>query len=273
MINLARQAFANPFVSASGTSFQPGVVNSVGRCPYCGNAVAIASTIEPQGAGLNPLNVGANLGQQMGGPVPNPYAVSQTAGFGQTNPLWSQFTTGVPQAINPFVAQLASNWPGSGHPSYQQTGRVGAYGADPRIAFGTGQQFGYHDPNLAQGFNNPTIDPISSLFSQQVHPLAQQQQLPIRPLMGGQQGLGSQLGGQQGLGSQSFIPGFASPNTQWTDLYRAFIEAQLISQIASNPFYQLQRAYGGIPEVTGLGMPFGAGQQLNPFFANVPFYG
>jgi hypothetical protein len=209
---------------------------------------------------LNPLNVGANLGQQMGGLVPNPYAVSQTAGFDQINPLWSQFTTGAPQAINPFVAQLGSHWPGSGHPSHQQTGRVGAYGADPRIAFGTGQQFGYNDPNLSQGLGNPTINPISSLFSQQVNPLAQQQ-LPIRPL----------TGGQQGLGSQGFIPGFASPNTQWTDPYRAFLEAQL--QIASNPFYQLQRAYSGIPEVTGLGMPFGAGQQLNPFFGNVPFYG
>ena len=64
--------------------------------------------------------------------------------------------------------------------------------------------------------------------------------------------------------------------TQWADAYRAFIEAQLISQLASNPLYQLQRAYGGVPEATGQGMPFGAGQQgqqFNPFLANVPFYG
>jgi len=214
---------------------------------------------------LNPLGVGTNLGQQMGGFAPNPYATSQTTGFGQINPLASQFTTGVPQAINPFVAQPASNWPG--HLSQQGVGgRVGGYGADPRLAFGAGgQQFGYNDPNVAPGLINPTIagDPIRSLFSQQVNPLAQQQ-LPIRPLIGGQ---------QQGLGSQSFIPGVATPITQWADPYRAFIEAQLISQLASNPFYQLQRAYGGVPETIGQGMPLGAWQQFNPFFANVPFYG
>ena len=264
MINLARQAFENPFLSAVGVSSQPGV----GRCPYCGNTVAVASAIQPQTAGLNPLGVGTNLGQQMGGFAPNPYAASQTTGFGQINPLASQFTTGVPQAINPFVAQPATNWPG--HLSNQGVGgRVGGYGVDPRFAFGAGgQQFGYNDPNVAAGLINPTIagDPIRSLLSQQVNPLAQQQ-LPIRPLISGQ---------QQGLGSQSFTPGIASPITQWADAYRAFIEAQLISQFASNPLYQLQRAYGGVPEATGQGMPFGAwqqGQQFNPFLANVPFYG
>jgi len=266
MINLARQAFANPFLSATGASFQPGVATSVGRCPCCGNVVAVAGTIQPQTAGLNPLGVGPNFGQQMGGFVPNPYGVSQTAGFGQTNPVASQFTTGVPQAINPFLGQLASNWPGSSHQTHQGGGsRLGGYGADPRFAFGNaGQQFGYNDPNVGQGLINPTIagDPISSLFSQQINPLAQQQ-LPIRPL----------IGGQQGFGSQTFIPGSASQTPQWVDPYRAFIEAQLISQLASNPLYQLQRAYGGVPEVTGLGMPIGVGQQFNPLFANVPFYG
>ena len=277
MINLARQAFDNPFLSAVGVSSQPGV----GRCPYCGNTVAVASTIQPQTAGLNPLGVGTNLGQQMGGFAPNQYAASQPTGFGQINPLASQFTTGVPQAVNPFVAQPASNWPG--HLSHQGVGgRVGGYGSDPRFAFGAGgQQFGYNDPNVAPGFINPTIagDPIRSLFSEQVNPLAQQQ-LPIRPLISGQQqGLGAQSfipGIQQGLGSQSFTPGIASPITQWADAYRAFIEAQLISQLASNPLYQLQRAYGGLPEATGQGMPLGAGQQgqqFNPFLANVPFYG
>ena len=198
MINLARQAFDNPFLSAVGVSSQPGV----GRCPYCGNTVAVASAIQPQTAGLNPLGVGANLGQQMGGFAPNPYATSQTTGFGQINPLASQFTTGVPQGINPFVGQPASNWPG--HLSHQGVGgRVGGYGADPRFAFGaSGQQFGYNDPNVAPGLINPTIagDPIRSLFTQQVNPLGQQQ-LPIRPLIGGQ---------QQGLGSQSFTPGVAN---------------------------------------------------------------
>jgi hypothetical protein len=278
MINLARQAFDNPFLSAAGASSQPGVGSSVGRCPYCGNTVAVASAIQPQTAGLNPLGVGTNLGQQMGGFAPNPHAVSQTPGFGQINPLASQFPPGVPQAVNPFVAQPGTNWPGN-LSNQGVGGQVGGYGADPRSAFGAGgQQFGYNDPNVALGSINPTIagDPIRSLFSQQVNPLAQQQ-LPIRPLISGQQqGLGAQSftpGIPQGLGSQSFTPGIASPITQWADAYRAFIEAQLISQLASNPLYQLQRAYGGPPEATGQGVPFGTGQQFNPFFANVPFYG
>ena len=269
MINSARQGFVNPFLSAGGASFQPGVASSVGRGPVCGNAVAVGSTIQPQTTGLNPVGIGATLGQQMGGFASNPYAVPQTTGFGQINPFAAQFPTGVPQAINPFVAQFASNWPGSGQLSHQWAGgQAGAYGSDPRSAFGTvGQQFGYTDPNLVPGLVNP---PITSLFSQQVNPLAQlaQQQLPIRPLIGGQQGLGTQQ-----PGPQSFIPGFASPITQWADAYRAFIEAQLISQLTSNPLYQQQRAYGGVPEVIGLGMPFGAGQQFNPLFSNIPFYG
>lgn len=272
MINLARQAFANPFFSAAGASFQPGGVSAVGRCAFCGSPVALANTIQPQTiqpqtVGLNPFGPGANLGQQMGGFLPNPYGVSQSTGFPQINPIGSQFATGVPQAVNPFLAQIGSNWPGSGHLGHQgASGRAGAYGVDPRFAFSNvGQQFGYNDPNAIPGLLNPVIggDPISSLWSQQVNPLAQQQ-LPIRPL----------IGAQQVLGSQSLIPGFASPVTQWSDPYRMFIEAQLISQLASNPFYQLQRAYGGVPEATGLGTPFGAGQQqFNPLFNNVPFYG
>ena len=163
MINLARQAFANPFLSSVGASFQPGVVSTVGRCPCCGNTVAVAGTIQPQTAGLNPLGVGATLGQQMGGLVPNPNAVSQTLGFGQINPLTSQFTAGVPQTINPFAAQLASNWPVSGLSHQGVGGRTGAYGADPRFAFTGSQQFGYNDPNLIPGVGNTTIagDPIS----------------------------------------------------------------------------------------------------------------
>ncbi len=263
MINLARQAFANPFLSAVGASFQPGVVSSVGRCPCCGNAVTVASAIQPQTTGVNFPGVGATFGQQMGGFAANPYAGLQTAGFGQTNPLASQFTTGVQPSINPFAGQLTANWPISSHLGHQGVGgRVGSYGVDPRLAFGIGgQQFGYTDPNVAQALINPTIagDPINSLWSQQLNPLAQQQ-LPIRPLIG-----------QQGLPSQSFIPGVGSPTNQWADPYRAFIEAQLISQLASNPLYQLQRAYGG--DLPGFGMPLGVGQQFNPLFANVPFYG
>jgi hypothetical protein len=264
MINLARQAFSNPFQTV-GSSFQPGAFGSVGRCPLCGNAVAIGGTLQSQTAGFNPVGIGGTGGQQVGGPVPTPYAISQGTGFGQINPLAAQFG-GINAGINPMVAQLG-NWPVSAHLSHQGVGgRTGAYGIDPRYAFGTGQQFGLPDPNVVAGLN-PSIggDPISSLLSQQWNPLAQQQlqqQLPIRPL----------IAGQQGLGSQSFVPGFASPATQWADPYRAFIEAQLISQLANNPLYQLQRAYGGVPEFTGLGMPF-AGQQFNPLLSNVPFYG
>ena len=261
MFNLARQAFANPFQSVGGSSFQQGAVGSVGRCPLCGTAVAAGSTIQPQTAGFNPVGIGANLGQQLAGSVPTPYAFSQGTGFAPINPLASQSTSG----INPMNPQLGTNWPGAAQLSQQGVGgRTGAYGIDPRFAFGAGpQQFGYTDPNVVPGLN-PTIaqDPIALLLSQQWNQLAQQQ-LPIRPLIGGQQGLGYQ---------QSTLPGFGSPATQWADPYRAFVEAQLISQLANNPLYHLQRAYGGAPELTGLGMPFG-GQQFNPLFTNVPFYG
>jgi hypothetical protein len=217
---------------------------------------------QPQIGGFNPLGTGASVGQQLGGSVPTPYAFSQGTGFGQINPFAAQVSGGVTPGINPMTAQLGTNWPVS--PLSQQGigGRTGAYGIDPRYAFGTGQQFGGTDPNLIPGLN-PTFpgDPISALLSQQWNQLSQQQ-LPIRPL----------IGGQQGFGSQSFAPGLASPTTQWADPYRAFLEAQVISQLANNPLYQLQRAYGGVPELTGSGVPFG-GQQFNPLFANLPFYG
>ena len=261
MINLARQAFANPLQSTLGSTLQPGAVGSVGRCPFCGNSVAIGSTFQSQPAGFNPTGFGATPSQQFGGSVPTPYALSQ--GFGQISPLASQFAGATSPGINPMSAQLGTNWPVGQHLSQQGVGvRTGGYGIDPRIAFGAGQQFGYQDPNAVLGLN-PSIagDPFG-LLSQQWNQQAQQQ-LPIRSL----------IGAQQGFGGQSFIPGFGSPATQWVDPYRALVEAQLISQLANNPLYQLQRAYGGVPELTGLGMPVGAGQQFNPLFANVPFYG
>ncbi|HKA16790.1 MAG TPA: hypothetical protein VKN18_00605 [Blastocatellia bacterium] len=260
MINLARQAFANPFLSGVGTSFQPGAVNTVGRCPCCGSTVAVASPIQPQIGGLQTLGVGGTLGQQMGGFSSVPYAGSQPTGFPQVNPLASQLM-GSSQTINPLAAQLGTNWPVSAIPHQGIGSRLGAYGVDPRLAFGgVGQQFGYNDPNVLPGLNQGIAgDPISSLFQQQVNPLAQQQ-LPIRSL----------IGGQQGLGAQSLIPGIGSQVGQWADPYRSFLEAQWISQL-TNPLHQLHRAYGA-PE-TGFGTPFGVGQQFNPFFANVPFYG
>jgi hypothetical protein len=165
---------------------------------------------------------------------------------------------GSPQSINPIAAQFGTNWPVSAI-SHQAIGRAGAHGVDPRLALGAiGQQFGFNDPNVVPGINQAIAgDPISSLFPQQLNPLSQQQ-LPIRSL----------AGGQQGFGSQAFTPGFGSPVNQWADPYRSFIEAQLISQLTNHPLYQLQQPYSTLP-----GMQFGAGQQFNPFFSNVPFYG
>lgn len=259
MINLARQAFSNPFQSTVGSPFQSGPVGSAGRCPFCGNAVGVSSMTQPQIGGFSPVGIGVSLGHQLGGSVPAPYAFAQGTGFGQINPFAAHVSGG---GINPITSQPGTNWPVSQLSQQGIGGRTGAYGIDPRSAFGTGQQFGY-DPNQVSGLN-PTFggDPITALLAQQINPLTQQQ-LPIRSL----------IGGQQGWGSQSLVPGFASPATQWADPYRAFVEAQLIAQLANNPLYQLQRAYGGgVPELTGQGVLFG-GQQFNPLFANLPFYG
>lgn|SRR5262245_19629213 len=255
MFNVARQAFGNPFQSTAGSLLQPGAVGSVGRCPFCGNTIAVGGASQLH-TGFNPIGIGA-LGQQPGISVPVPYSFSQGAGLGQINPLATQFGQGVPPTLQP-MGTPGTGWQGLGTLAQQGIGgRTGAYGMDPRFAIG--QQFGHVDPSVLTGWN-PTIgsDPISSLFSQQVNPLVQQQ-LPIRPLIGAQ---------QQGLGFQtSGVPGFATTH-QWQDPYRELIEAQLISQLANNPFYQLQRAYGGVPELSNL--PF-AGQQFHPPFANVPF--
>lgn len=257
MINFARQGFANPFLSAVGASFQPGVAGSV-RCPYCGNAVTIAGSV---GAGLNPLGVGST-GQQTGGFVPSPYGGYQTPGLGMTNPLALQFGTSVPPNVNPLAAQFTTTWPIPTHLANPALSRVGAYGIDPRIALGgIGQQFGGIDPNVGSVFAGSPIagDPISSLLAQQA--LAQQQ-LPIRPL----------ISSKQGIGTGQLTPGFSSGVNQWVDPYRAFIEAQLVSQMAANPLYQLTRGYAGVPETAGIGMPF-TGQQFNPLLGNVPFFG
>jgi len=120
--------------------------------------------------------------------------------------------------------------------------------------------FGQQHPILS-ALAQQSGDPIASQWSQQQNPLYQQQ-LPIRPL----------IGGQQGIGSQTWTPGM-SPTAQPVDPYRTFVEAQLISQLVNNPLYQLQRAFAGVPETGGMGMPFGMGQQFNPPFANAPFYG
>jgi len=228
MFNFARQGFANPFASAVGASLQPGIGTSVGRCPACGNLTTVAgalSTVQPQTLGMHSPGVGQQT-----------FGISPTVGFGLINPLTPN--------INP-LAQFGTPWAAPTHFANQGVGRFGAA-----------------DPNFA-----PVIgDPISLLMSQQqLNPVVNslvQQQLPIRPL----------IGGQQAIGAPQLVPGFASGVNQWAEPYRAFIEAQLISQLATNPLYQLARGYTGIPEATGLGAPL-AGQPFNPFVSNVPFYG
>jgi hypothetical protein len=217
-----------------------------------------------------------------------------TAQFGQYNPL-AQFAAGIAPGINrsdvqmtgqynPLLSQIAGGVTGINPLGVPTTAQ---YGIDPRVTFGgTGQQFGFTDPNVASGLNNPGIagDPIALLMSQQLNPLVHQQ-LPIRSL----------IDTPQNAGFQQNVPGIGFPVTQWPvaqpiahlDPYRAFIEAQLISQLAANPLYQLQHQVQprfqqgfqqglqqgyGVPETTGLGVP-GVGQQFNPLYGTVPFCG
>ena len=269
MINLARQAFGNQFQPTVGSSFQPGSVGSPGRCPFCGNAVALGIGGQSH-IGFNP-GLGATLGQQTGGNVQ--YGLPQGTGFGQTNPL-AQFGAGVTPGINQMNAPVGAGWQNVGNPGQLGTGGRGNFGIDTR--YGVPSQFGYGDPNIAGGLSPIANDPISALLTQQLNPWTQQQQLPIRPLIGPQQGF-----------QQPLTP--LAPGIQWADQYRTFIEAQLLSQLVNNPLYQLQRAYGGVPEFNAPGMPFGGqqfnplvpnspgmlfgGQQFNPLVANSPFFG
>src|ERR1041384_8279377 len=309
MINFPRQAYVNPFLSALNTPF--GGVNPLALGQQMGGivpapfgylpmtqfgqynplAAQVAAGIVP---GINPVGFGQGL-NAMTPPLGqyNPLQSQIGAGF---NPVTSQigqagqFTSpfgGVTPAINPVFAQTATNWPGSQYPQQGVGGRIGPYGVDPRVSAGAGQQFGYTDPNVILGLINPSLtgDPLGSqqmnpFVQQQVNPFVQQQ-LPIRPLINSP---------QLGWG-QSNVPGIAQ-GTQWpgaqVDPYRAFIEAQLIAQFATNPLYQLQhqlqhqiqprfqqgvqQGYGG-PEGIGFGAPLGTGQQFNPLFGNVPFCG
>jgi hypothetical protein len=319
MINFARQAYVNPFLSAVGAPF--GGVNPPTWDQQMGGLVPTQFSYLPMtvqfgqynpltqfAAGIVPgLNPGVNpmttqfgqynplLSQIAGGVTGiNHAGVPTTAQFGQFNPLVPRFAGGFGPTINPFIAQTATNWPTHFNPQFSQgVGRTPgyeAYGIDPRVAFGaTGQQFGFTDPNVGAGLNNPGIagDPIALLMSQQLNPLVHQQ-LPIRPLINAPQNTGVQpnISGANFSGpniSGQNLPGIGFPVTQWPvaqpvaqlDAYRAFLEAQLISQLAANPLYQLQhqvqRGYGA-PETAGLGVP-GVGQQFNPLYGNVPFYG
>jgi hypothetical protein len=311
MINFPRQAYANPFLTALNSPF--GGVNPLTLGQQMGGLVPTPFGYLPmtQLAQYDPLaQVGAGI-------VPgiSPLGIGQavnplTSQFGQYNPLLSQIgagfnpvtsqfgqvgqnasqSGGYTPAINPFFAQSTTNWPGAQYtqPNYSQQavgGRIGAYGVDPRVTgAGVGQQFGYTDPNVILGLLNTALagDPfgqqqVNPFGQQQVNPFGQQQ-LPIRPLINS-----PQMGG-----FQSSVPGIAQ-GTQWpaaqVDPYRAFIEAQLISQLATNPLYQLQHqlqphfqqgfqpGFGGGPETIGLGTPFGTGQQFNPLYGNVPFCG
>jgi len=314
MINFARQGYVNPFLSPVGAPFggvnpltlgqQTGgfIPTPFGYLPMSqfGQYNPLAAQV---GAGIVPgINPGVNpmtaqfgqynplLNQIASGVTPgiNP----QTAQLGHFNPFVSQLASGFPQTINPFIAQTATNWPGSTQFSPQGVGdRTSAYGIDPRVALGvTSQQFGLPDPRVASGWNTPGFagDPIALLMSQQLNPLVHQQP-PIRSLINTPQNVGFQPNFQEGFqqGFQVGYPGVAqqaaqAPVTHWPfaqpiahlDPYRAFIEAQLISQLATNPLYQLhqqlqsrfQQGYGA-PEAIGIGVP-GPGQQFNPLYGN-----
>ncbi len=333
MINFARQAYVNPFLSTVSTPF--GGVNPqiwgqpMGLVPtpfsylpmtaQFGQYNPLAAQLAAQIAsgqiasgfvpGINRGDVQMTgqynqlLSQIAAGIVPG-ITRSDVQMTGQFNPFGSQLPGGLPQTINPFSGQTATNWPGSTHLSQQGVGdRTSAYGIDPRVAFGAtgqqigqqyGQQLGWADPNVVAGLNNPGLaaDPISLLVSQQLNPLVHQQ-LPIRSLINTPQNAGFQPTFQQGF-QPSFQQGFPgvgpqaaqAPLTQWPvaqpivhlDPYRAFIEAQLISQLATNPLYQVQHqlqplfqpGYGA--QQAGLGVP-GVGQQFNPYYGNAPFCG
>src|ERR1041384_1527953 len=189
------------------------------------------------------------LGQQMGGIVPAPFGYLPMTQFGQYNPLAAQVAAGIVPGINPV---------GFGQGLNAMTPPLGQY--NPLQS------------QIGAGFNR--------LIQQQMKQFVQQQ-LPIRPLINSP---------QLGWG-HSNVRGIAQ-GTQWpgaqVDPYRAFIEAQLIAQFATNPLYQLQhqlqhqiqprfqqgfqQGYGG-PEGIGFGAPLGTGQQFNPLYGNVPFCG
>jgi len=230
MLNFARPGFANPFQFTGGPSFQPFGGGFPGAFPTgFGHQTNpfVQIPFQAQFALSNPL---ATIG----------------AGFGGISPWIGQAMTNLPMGINPIGVRFGNYG-------------FGNYGIDPRLALIAGQHAGFSDPNVvpygigAQSF----VDPIVSLLSQQhnqVNPLVasllQQQQPPIRSL----------IGNQQGSNLPSFVQTPSVSMGQWTDPYRAILETQLLSQIATNPLYQFQRPS------EGWSVPLGAAS-INPLAA------
>lgn len=259
--------FGNPFQQFASNPFQ-------GVNPFATSNPAINPSTQ-----LGPLT-------QLGAPGINPYAgvpYAGVPGFNAINPLAAMpFGWGVTPNINPLVAaQLASINPallsqlavppvstqsefgspynaGQFNPAAQLLGGVGHFAGQPYGAQ-TAQPFAGLNPHLvAQTLANPAIasDPlIGALVAQQLNPLAQQQ-LPIRPLIGGHQ-----FNPQLNPLLSSLGAGFGAAASPSVDPYSTLMQAQLISQLATSPYQQLFRAYTGAPWSAGSGLPWGQGSQ------------
>lgn len=246
MFNVARYGIGNPF--AQNPFAQNPFVQLTGGVP-----------LHPAAGGINPFFHAAGLGLiNPLGIQPGVFSVHPQPWFGQINAQQPfQAPTGfgptVSPLANPILAQLCGWYPGMSpiNPNIGQSaggqfgGPVpGGYGQTGFGGIGSTTQ----QPQLYnQGI---VVDPtLAALCAQQLNPLAQQ--LPIRPFMN--------------VGGINPIAG-----GQWIDPYSAaLIQAQLVSQLAANPLYQLSRQVTGVPET---GLPFGGlGQGLQQGFVNTPF--
>ncbi|HWP42593.1 MAG TPA: hypothetical protein VNO14_05120 [Blastocatellia bacterium] len=155
--------------------------------------------------------------------------------------------------INPFLSMTGL---GGINPLLSQ---VGGFGINPLAAINplvAAQLAGSVNPYLAaQTYTHPQVigDPVTQAV------LAQQP--PIRSLTGGT---------HMGV-PQQHIPGLTPQvGTPWIDPVTALVQAQLISQLANNPLWQLSRGFGGM-ETGGFGLPFGIGQQFANPLTHFPF--
>ena len=252
-----RQGFTNPFLQFAGNPYQvPSMFQGIQGVP------------PGSGFGLiSPLMV-------------NPYTGLNAAGFTAVNPLLaSQIGFGQVPTINPvgFAATYPTLNP---YQSFQQGYGGSGFGQGfqvPPLTASSGQWEAHHINPLA-GVGNPTqsSNPFVALGAQAFPGVTNQelwgnqtsigpsigdpftgqmqltpgfyQQLPVRPLItpqhfsSGQPGL--PIGAHSGL-----------PIDPYSALLQAqFLQAQLISQLAANPFQQAVRGYSGAPWLTG-GVP------------------
>jgi hypothetical protein len=251
----------NPFQQFGAINpFQPAATLSA-RCPACGAPV---SQFQHPVGGVSPFSTGA---AGLGGINPllaqaalysaNPFATTQGLS-GQISPFASQQQGG---AVNPLLLSqlyqqaggsefggqvgggISGQWPGASIPGAGVYGQQAGGGVNPHI--------------LSQLLANPAkaSDPVAgALIAQQLH-ASTVQQPPIRSLISPLQSQPFQTGSPVGLGS---IVG------QGLDPSTAFIQAQLMSQLAANPFQQMLRPYANVPWGIGGGLSPFAGQ-VSPF--------